>query len=447
MYEDLIVTASMSLALAASKRGKEILTPRDLCRDRGLSLARVAQGAVYYDNLLGYAISRSEDAGVLRSRRRLDKQVSSANFGLEVTRSRLKIEALEELDPSEAWLTDKPQPFQNWHIRDMGNWPEQLTGRSQRIAVMDSGIAFGLSALPRRCDHADFCSCNWIGACTHDLEDHGTNCAGVIAARVAAGCDRRSVAPDADVIAAQVLKVDFENYTTMADLLLMLSWVIHRWNVRVISMSFCAAIRNQGANGQDVLGIVAGRLRRFDRALIFCAAEEQGEVPHIQLSYPASAAGVVPVGEYFVDSSTLAEPQVNLSADSITEVVAWAARDDLLLGPSSSLTTIDGQGHEVNRFGGPSGACAFVAGVAALYMEAFPCRSVERILATMKADARLFPTQGIADHEWRAIRFPPDRRACWLRNMFGPLVRAISRSFRKAWHGLLGEYSSRFPRL
>ncbi|MBL8298900.1 MAG: S8/S53 family peptidase [Rhodanobacteraceae bacterium] len=442
MYEDLTVTASTSLALAASARGKEILTPRDLCRDRGLSLARVAQGAVYFDSLLGYAILRSEDAGVLRSRqRRFDKKASSTNFGLKITRSRLKSEGLEKLDPGEVLLNDDSRPARNWRIRDLGNWPEQLTGRSQRVAVMDSGIAFGFDALPRRRDHADFCSCNWINACTHDLDDHGTKCAGVIGARVAVGSERRSVAPDADVIAAQVAKIDYENYTTLADLLLMLSWVIHRWKVRVVSMSFCAAIRNQGADGQDVLGIVAGRLRQFDRALIFCAAEEQGYGKHIQLSYPASADQVVPVGEYLVDRDTLANQQASLITDSVSTVGIWAARDDLLLGPGSNLTTIDDQGREDNDFSDPSGACAFVAGVAVLYMEAFPCRSVEQILAAMKADARRFTTPATCVQRWPAIRFPPDRRACWLCEMFGPLVRAILRGGHRLWHWFFGGLS------
>lgn len=411
MNNELIVTASTGLKLSFRKSGRKVLAPRDLCRDRGLCLEQLSNGAIFFDRLLGYAILREEDANILRHRgRTFDKTISSRNIVLEL---------------KDRKVNDNPS-LDNWHLTDLGGWPAELTGREQRIAVLDYGIEYGLEALPRRHDHQDFCSCNKVADFTNDITGHGTECAGVIAARVSAGEARRSILPDCAIVAAQIAKRCYSKLTTLADLLLMLSWVIHRWDVRVVSMSFCASVRDEGHGGDDVLGLVAWRLRRLDRALIFCAAEEADG----KICYPASAAAVIPVGPYYVDSRNVNGSQIGLLiGEEVSSVSAWTMNPELLLGPGSSLKTVNQYGQRDDDFGAVSGACAFAAGVAGLYMEAYPGFSVERILRKMHAETRGFTSKRSGSHTWNAVRFPRRKRPPRIQCLLGKLQRTICRMF------------------
>lgn len=54
----------------------------------------------------------------------------------------------------------------------------------------------------------------------------------------------------------------------------------------------------------------------------------------------------------------------------------------------------------------------------------------------MKANARKFSAPHTCTQRWLAIRFPPNRRASALCELLGPLVRAVSRGWRRVWLAL-----------
>ena len=95
---------------------------------------------------------------------------------------------------------------------------------------------------------------------------------------------------------------------------------------------------------------------------------------------------------------------------NIEQPQVWTALPDLLFAPCSDIMTIDktndGKSIYKDDFDQTSAACAFAAGIAALYMESNPCMTVEEILSLMKENADVLRSPDFPGHQWRAIRFP-----------------------------------------
>lgn len=413
-----------------SAQRKQCISPRDLVRDRGLDQSMVGDGIAFIDDVLGYIIFRvtpecaeAEDNDAIRSPGR-HKAVLPGVHNFKIM--------LEDMKADEAWALSPavlPATSDRWYLpQDFGlDWPAG-TGLGQRVAVLDSGIHASIGALPRRPDHADFCSCSGTSVTTHSIGFHGTLCAGVIAAKSDSG-RRRAVAPDCLLVVAQTQRWIDEGvgvqatlpFTNLVDVLLMVSWAVHRWNARTISLSFRA--KTEGVDeGRDILGDVAKRLRRLDRALMFCAAAENSA----SLSYPANAAGVVAVGMYCpLSTHDPSSPRLAI----IKSLKLWVGKQDLLFAPGSDLLTIRPD-RTVDNFSGSSGACAFAAGVAALYMEAYPSLNVDEILALMKGNAVKIPRAPSGSPRWSALQFPRRGPACAPRRLFWQLWRWLRRMWK-----------------
>lgn len=378
-----------------------VLTPSELCRSRGIDLDSINESTIFVDAVLGYAIFQKCAIGSSWAGGGPRKRSIVKNF---------------EFDPSPG----KSRPgsgASKWYLAEMGGWPAG-TGKGQRVAVLDDGIIVGHEDLPRRQDHADFCSSSAVGADTYRSGVHGTRCAGVIGARKQCGMVRRSVAPNCQLVVGQVRPEN--GNTTLADVLITMSWAVHRWNARIFSLSFGEPIKQPGA---DIFSMVVQRLRRLDRALVFAAV---GNVPYLP-GYPSSAPGVIAVAGYV-------EPRVSESGIrpwNIEQPQVWAALPDLLFAPCSDLMTIDGNGSYKDDFDQTSAACAFAAGVAALYMESNPCMTVEEILSLMKKNAQVLRSPDFPGHQWRAIRFPDQPPPGWFRRAMCRLWRCLRSFFRR----------------
>lgn len=403
---------------------RRCLSPKDLCKHRGIAQSDIGAGVLFVDDLLGYAIYREPRVAATGTAPSSEpgwqgSPTAVANFRIDL-----------EPEKEQEW----PERMLHWYLAEANGrkWPRG-TGKGQCVAVLDSGIDSGIATLPRRPDHADFCSCSEVAQKTNAIDIHGTQCAGTIAARAGSDRMRRTVAPDCRLIAAQVQRrheglIRPETplaLTTLIDVLLMLSWAIHRWSARVISMSFRANIAGVNAR-RDILGEIAMRLRRLDEALIFASAEEHPR----SLSYPASAAGVVAVGGYSprASATTLAIETLHIRKRS----QLWATKNDLLFAPCERLSTVVPPDTAVDNFSGSSGACAFAAGVAALYMEAYPDLTVEEILDLMKGNATKIPRKESKYTHWPALRFPRRGPAGALRRLFWNCRRRVRRKWREA---------------
>ncbi|WP_313913541.1 S8/S53 family peptidase [Tahibacter sp.] len=379
--------------------GVEIVTPEALCRDRGFDLSRISVACIFVDVLTGYAIVDKSSVARIR-----DKSGTKAFFSPNL---RMSLAKASDERPMEA--------ERGWYLDELGGWPAG-TGRGQRIAILDGGILYGSDLLPREADHSDFCSSSCVGADTGSIGTHGTRCAGAVGAHVKPGEPRRSVAPDSKIIAAQVVLRGYSEGTTLADFLLMISWAIHRWKVRVLSYSYSARIRQ---SGDDMLSMVAERLRALDLALIFCSV---GEDPDL-ISYPANARGVVAVAGYEDPV-----PGSEICFCNIKHPEMWSALPDLFLAPVVGIMAVNSSGKPIDDFEGTSAACAFAAGMALLYMESYPCATVNQVLTEMKEQAKLIGNPDFPQYAWSAVRFPEKHPpSCFVKSICRAI--AASRSF------------------
>ncbi|WP_386066782.1 S8/S53 family peptidase [Tahibacter sp. UC22_41] len=377
--------------------GIAVLTPDDLVRNRGIDVGDLFAQKIFVDSDLGYAIVNERIAQefikTLNIRIKILKEQSPylENFP-QIDDSdihdnwRARIKSRPE---SEKLVDDAERKQLPWYVNPKDEWPKQR-GAGVRVVVFDSGISSDIARMKRDEQDKDFCDCLAPGQRTWAVNMHGTKSAGAI------GADddqeiRTSPAPDCTIIAAQVTRGDGV-FVHLADLLLMLSWAVRAWDVRVGCLSL-ALDRNEleYKDQKDILSQVAMGLRERNQMLLFAASDETDG----RLSYPACLDGFVAVGTFFrksPDSSTVYKP------DS-------ALKDELLFGPEAGVLTVTPRGPE--RYDDPSAACAYVTGVAALYVERYyESKGIKGVLD------ELFPqTQGslkVTEESWPGVRLHPE---------------------------------------
>lgn len=366
---------------AAASRSAHWLTPRDLLFAPARTLAAMADGIPFHD----------PHAGVLISRAGLAPESDHAVCGGGV--------AFRCMAPdSPAGIDRQGVAGAPWFLSAcMGDWPA-WRGRDQTVAILDSGVAGehpAFKGVP-----IEFMSIEAPESRPNDFGTHGTKCCGVIAAQDRNG-RRRGVAPAARLVVGQHTRARDSGYVTAVEYVLLCAWAVEA-GARVISFSF-AASENQVREFGDpaVFSVMAANLRRTDSALLFCAG---GNVPG-ELMYPARARGVIAISGY---RPTAAGPR-GVQADTGLAGFSDAApekRGEFLLAPGVDIPTIHSRRFERDTsIHLSSGACAFAAGVAALYLEAYPGESLDSLLRQMNSDARGIP-DGAGKGDWPAIQFP-----------------------------------------
>lgn len=234
----------------------------------------------------------------------------------------------------------------------------RFTGKGVRVAFIDSGLAAhedlraggGFDAL----DGQD------PGAWNVDEEGHGTHCAG-IAAALANEVGITGVAPDAEVYALKVFPGG-----RVSDLVESVDWCIdHRMDVISMSLGSRApsALLEQALADAVARGITC----------VAAAGNDAGEV-----SYPARYASCISVsavgllGSFPEDSGHALRVSQYLSSDGQYFFAAFSnfgERVDVC-APGVGIVSTVPTGYAA--WDGTSMACPFVAGLAALVLEAYP---------------------------------------------------------------------------
>ncbi len=305
------------------------------------------------------------------------------------------------------WIRSSPAVVSGgavpWYLKRLGGWPAR-TGQRATVAVIDSGANFLHTALVNAGKKARFESLVNPGGPPDDFNGHGTCCVGLIAASDECG-PRIGVAPDCNLVVGQVVPGAEDGAVATAQLLLLACWAVHACGAKIISFSLGATRCEIESSGGDIdaLSKVAWRLRNDNKALLFCAA---GNHPFNAVLYPAACSGVIPVSGYVESESGVEIPNHRLSG--LTH--AARADSDLLLGPSRFLTTTvitePGNRCRTEDFGDSSGACSFVAGVAALYLDKYHRYSLNEIISKMRAEARQLESPYDPLLTWPAVSFP-----------------------------------------
>ncbi|HWU52457.1 MAG TPA: S8/S53 family peptidase [Tahibacter sp.] len=373
------------------------LGPDDLVRQRGIDIADLFAKKIFVDRDLGYAIVNEDIAREF---------LEALNTRIEILNSLpLYLDRFMRIDDSDVhdnWkakiisrtesaklVDDADSEDLPWYVDPAEKWPKQR-GADVRVAVFDSGISTDIARLRRDEQHRDFCDCLAPGQRTWAVNLHGTKSAGAIGADDD-GETRTSPAPDCTIVAAQVTRGDGV-FVHLTDLLLMLSWAVRAWDVRLGCLSL-SLDRNEldYKDQKDILSQVAVGLRERNQMLLFAAADETDG----RLSYPACLDGFVAVGTFFRKSpefSTTYKPNSSL-------------KDELLFGPEAGVLTVTPRGPD--RYDDPSAACAYVTGVAALYVERYyKSKGIKGVLG------ELFPRpkEGVkvTREPWPGVRLHPE---------------------------------------
>ena len=377
-----------------------ILRPADLSGRRGVDLSQLSDVCAYADELLGFAVFRPG-----RQPTRFIKKLLGGGGSLALSLpegvANYSIAINEDIQETASALKEgeasAPTP---WYVDRLGGWPT-ATGDGQCIAILDTGVVFGSHLLPRKSDHSDFCDCSRPGSNTYESNGHGTSCAGT-AGGFRNEPMRMTPAQRSRIVVARIWR---NASRTLVDILMMMSWAVHGWDVRVVSMSFNEGEKSlHKQSDPDMIGRAAQRLRSMNRALVFSSARGYKN----GLGYPARTRGVVAVQGY-VRAKQSARPDagpisvVPLTSDAKRE--HWCVQQDVFIAPAERLISIDRHG-EQGTFSGLSAACAFVAGVAALYFERYQSYTVEQVLSQMKVDAERIVDTNDPSHVWLGITFP-----------------------------------------
>jgi len=347
--------------LAYLRKLGPVLISSNICEGPAKVLRQIAKEGTYIDWLMGIVVAkRSVIEGL---------QTSLAGIGHKIAiAGNFTMHPLSSPEGGEEDCCGK----RLWYVDRLGGWPE-LRGNDQTVAVVDTGIMGSHPCLTVAA--GDFASLRGVGVEVSDYSDHGTNCAGVIASR----CDQRiGVAPSCRLVVGQTLRMTHAGHMLSVEWALLTSWALHCCGARVFSFSWGAREPQfKSYVNVAVFSIVAARLRRSNSALLFCTAGKAGST-----IYPAAAPGVIAVSGY----KQIDERQVVLDLACAGFNDELANQPEMLLGPSQCVSTTK-PGGAFNHFGGASAACAFVAGVAVLYLEFYPCMNLNQIVARMFFDA------------------------------------------------------------
>jgi serine protease AprX len=265
--------------------------------------------------------------------------------------------------------------------------PHHYSAQDLTIAVIDTGIDG---------NHPDFAGGKIIAwkdfrngrSSPYDDAGHGTHCASIAAGAVVSGVG--GVAPGASLIGLKVLSPDEDGGTSgPSDVVAQaVDWCVQnraRYGIDVVTMSLSSS---DPSNGQDLLS------RAVDRAvaagLVVCvAAGNDGPGPET-IGSPSAAAGAITVGN-MVDLGKGGFALVPSSSRGPTE--DGRVKPDLC-APGYEILAAKANSTGYTRMTGTSMACPFVAGVAALVLQADPSLSPEQVKTILKETAVHFGTEG-----------------------------------------------------
>lgn len=249
------------------------------------------------------------------------------------------------------------------------------TGRGVRVAVLDTGLDL---------QHPDFAgraivSHSFIdGQGAQDGHDHGTHCAGTaVGAARPPVLPRYGVAPDADLYVGKVIADNGRGADGSS--LAGINWAVQN-RCRVVSMSFGTAAR-EGRPHSQVYEAAAQRALAQNTLLVAAAGNESDRRRNETrpVGSPADCPSVMAVGA--VDSN------LRIAHFSTRGTATGGGAIDVV-APGVEVYSSVRMPKRHARFQGTSMACPHVAGIAALYCEAYPNASAREIWQMLVRDVR-----------------------------------------------------------
>lgn len=264
------------------------------------------------------------------------------------------------VDPGQTY---KPLPWAQMTLDPQRVWPFS-TGRGQTVAVVDTGIDASQPQLSGRV----LTGTNVGGGAStgnRDCAGHGTQVAGVIAAKATSGVGFRGIAPDAKLLPV-ALTAKNETPDSNVDPKLLakgIDWAVNH-GATIVTVPYATY-----SDDETLKASVANAHRRH--VLVVAATgdlgSEQNPVP-----YPASYPGVLAVG-------TLAQDGTVSKDSGYGEFVG-------LVAPGASVVTTQA-GHGMVVVDGSAYAAGYASAVAALAWSHRPDLSVDELVHRLEATA------------------------------------------------------------
>jgi serine protease AprX len=263
--------------------------------------------------------------------------------------------------------------------------PTGYSAQDLTIAIIDTGIDGG---------HADFAGGKIIAwkDCVnnrpqpYDDQGHGTHVASIAAGAVNSRGER-GVAPGASLVGVKVLGADGQG--TNADIVEGIEWCIQnrqRYGIDVINMSLSG---NDSSDGTDAMSRAANRA--VAAGIVVCVAAGNAGPGSYTISSPSAAEDVITVGN-MVD---LGKGGFALWASSSHGPTADDRVKPDLCGPGYQILAAEANsGNGYTRMTGTSMASPYVAGVAALMLQANSKLSPVQVKAIMQGTAVHFGRPG-----------------------------------------------------
>ncbi|WP_239454441.1 S8 family peptidase [Bacillus suaedaesalsae] len=251
------------------------------------------------------------------------------------------------------WGMDKIKP-ENYKATN-------LTGKGVKIAVLDTGIDT---------EHKDLKIQNGISFIStepsyDDLNGHGTHVAGIIAA-LDNNYGTNGVAPGAEIFAVKVLDKNGEG--SHSSIIAGIEWAINN-NIDIINMSLGSP------NGSSALKSILDKA--YSKGILIVGASGNTDSPQLpekdNVQYPARYSSVIAVGATDIHNKLTSFTMYGVSLE-------FVAPGDQIYSPYLDNKYIYSSGTSM--------ASPYVAGVLALYKEAYPSKTNVDIRGMLRESAK-----------------------------------------------------------
>ncbi len=320
------------------------------------------------------------------------KEIRQTNLILQQQLDDLKTTIIEETENKEQEF------FLTWGLESIGLSNNNYTGKDVSIAVLDTGIYL---------DHPDFLNRNIQGKSFVSGEDwdkdkngHGTHCVGIAAGNISHIDGRRyGVANESNIVIAKVLSNSGTGNTS--GIIDAIDWAIEK-DFKIISMSLGSPV-NIGEQPSIVFEHI-GQKALDKNILLIAAAGNDSSRPAIPrpVSNPANAESIMAVAalDKQLKVAKFSNGGINASSGGRVDVSAPG------VAIFSSFSKLASNGSLYATLNGTSMATPFVAGVAALYREAYPNDSASEIWRKIEKRVKSLTPQKLRDVGLGLIQTP-----------------------------------------
>jgi subtilisin family serine protease len=258
-------------------------------------------------------------------------------------------------DAGDAALSQAGDP--QWGLKAIGALDSEFTGKGVRVCVIDTGFNIFHDDL-KKVDEAHRRSFVGDSTVMSAHSGHGTRCAGIVGGpvRPAHGL-RYGVAPDAELFVARVLG---KNGITIEALIAALGWAVEN-NCAVVSMSIGDELP-MTVFSSGAMELAASAALAAGTLVVAGAGNDSMRTDLIQpIDHPANCKSIMAVAAI--------NPTMQIAHYSNAGPPSGEPKVDIT-GPGTSRSASFPTRYKVES--GTSIATPFVAGVAALFAEAFP---------------------------------------------------------------------------